>query len=469
MSNQLDTLTKYPGLWLGVYACGSLMTIATVGQIFGGIAAGSATAFFILAGTFGFETMTRRTVETKLNRRVETLGAQQSQMTREIARTRNDVDALKDDMVQTAITLQKELKKFNALTDTPAQESEQVVKPPSSAMGAVQRSFQKMGNRLRPTSNPPSVAAFMPKQEPANEPAPKEPVTKESKIRKYRDILMTSESKPSARKSEPDLVPERPLDEVPEYSKAVLSELINHAVQNDKIEIFAQPIVRLPSRKISYLELFARIRARAGIYLPADTYRSLAEEESSIENVDHLLLLHTIDTIRADARRGVSIGYFINVCAQSFKNQRYMTDLLEFLRAKRDLAGHLVFEIQYKEYATLPPQLIRIIDGLSRLGCKFSIDNLTSLDFDDDRLAESGVNFLKLGSQTLVDLCKTSDGEMDLARLKSRLDNSGLELIVEKFETESALLELLDFEIDYGEGYLFGKPDLEMAYRKHVA
>ena len=108
-------------------------------------------------------------------------------------------------------------------------------------------------------------------------------------------------------------------EDIPEYSKTVLSELIHHAVQNDKIEIFAQPIVRLPSRRINYLELFARIRARAGIYLPADTYRTLAAEESTIENVDHLLLLHTIDTIRSDARRGTQIGYFINICAQSLK------------------------------------------------------------------------------------------------------------------------------------------------------
>jgi len=84
-------------------------------------------------------------------------------------------------------------------------------------------------------------------------------------------------------------------------------------------------------------------------------------------------------------------------------------------------------------------------------------------------MAENGINFLKIDAKKLIELCASQDGEMNLARLKSRLDRSGLELIVEKFETEESLIELLDFEIDYGEGYLFGKPDLEMAYRKHVA
>lgn len=466
MSKPLDDLTRYPSLWLGVYACGSLMCVVSLAQLFGGIAAGSATGFFVLAGTFGYEMLSRRTIENKISSKVETLGKQQDRITREIARTRSDVEALKDDMVQTALTLQKEIRKFNILnepihTAKPAAAAATVktapqastprpasTSAPASAVEAVKRSFEKMGNRMRPSS-------FMPKQKPAN--ADSEIELRAEKTQKYKDILMSGPRAESA---------EEPL---PDYSDAVLSELIHHAVQNERIEIFAQPIVKLPSRKIAYLELFARIRARAGIYLPADTYRSLAEKEESIENVDHILVSHVIDTIRADARRGVKLGYFVNVALRSFRNKVFMGDLLEFLRSRRDLADHLVFELQYDDFKTATPQLIRIIDGLSQLGCRFSLDNISTLDIDDDRLAEYGFNYIKLRSNLLTEKCTTASGEMELARLKARLDTSGIKLIVERFETEHDLIDLLDFEIDYGEGYLFGKPDLEMAYRKHVA
>ncbi|HPQ51552.1 MAG TPA: hypothetical protein PKZ89_07780 [Alphaproteobacteria bacterium] len=58
-------------------------------------------------------------------------------------------------------------------------------------------------------------------------------------------------------------------------------------------------------------------------------------------------------------------------------------------------------------------------------------------------MAENGINFLKIDAKKLIELCASQDGEMNLARLKSRLDRSGLELIVEKFETEESLIELL--------------------------
>ena len=33
-----------------------------------------------------------------------------------------------------------------------------------------------------------------------------------------------------------------------------------------------------------------------------------------------------------------------------------------------------------------------------------------------------------------------------------------MNLIVEKIETEPDLLEILDLQVDYGQGYLFGEP-----------
>ena len=42
--------------------------------------------------------------------------------------------------------------------------------------------------------------------------------------------------------------------------------------------------------------------------------------------------------------------------------------------------------------------------------------------------------------------------------MKSGLVRAGIELIVEKIESEAMLLDLLDHDVDYGQGYLFGPP-----------
>ena len=42
--------------------------------------------------------------------------------------------------------------------------------------------------------------------------------------------------------------------------------------------------------------------------------------------------------------------------------------------------------------------------------------------------------------------------------LRTDLDRVGVDLIVEKIESEQTLLKLLDHNIDFGQGYLFGEP-----------
>jgi cyclic-di-GMP phosphodiesterase TipF (flagellum assembly factor) len=46
----------------------------------------------------------------------------------------------------------------------------------------------------------------------------------------------------------------------------------------------------------------------------------------------------------------------------------------------------------------------------------------------------------------------------DTRQFKRVLDSYGIDLIVERIETEPLLLELLDLHIDFGQGYLFGEP-----------
>lgn len=505
-----DKISLFSALWGVSYIVGSVMCIATVAQLWGANWAGSLASFLIIGGTIIFESRARRSAQRQINTHINDLQSRQKIMGREISRVRSDIDGLKDDMVQTAMNLARESRRTETAVSSPqvepgvmlgekgqskpqsrtaqdvalngdvsvAKAGHQVMTSSFSNSGFIevmQKSLMRMGMKAQPRQQ----SGFMPAQPAANEdfspflPAHVSKKENDSTLRdishpnqlraqKYREILMSSPMEKSNKGVETLET------SIPEYSPAVLSELIFHAVMNDKIEIFAQPIVRLPSRKICYLELFARIRAKAGIYLPAQTYRSQAQQDLQLETLDHLLLIHTIDTIRADARRNQSIGYFINIYSGTLKNTDFIDNLLEFIRARRDLLPLLVFELQYEDFNTLPPSFLKIMDGLRQLGCQFSLDNVTNLNINASQLRSLGISFIKINSENLVDLCSTPYGEIELARLKSKLDESGVRLIVEKLETEQAVVNLLDFEIDYGEGYLFGKPDLEVSYRRYM-
>lgn len=444
MRISLDTLTKYPAIWLGVYALGSVMVVATISHVAGGTAAGSSAGMFALAGTFGYDFLTRRNAVSLFTRRVRILEDAQQKLSAEVLAAHDELEMIKEDLERT--------------------------KP----------------RMVPPTKARTNTSAFMPRQRPANAPIMEEHLAETSdkideliapqkslspRAQKYKDILKNwAHLKPASQKFAMSNDAEKfgmagaasPL----EYSDAVVSELLHRALDHDRIEIFAQPIVRLPSRKLAYVELFARIRAKAGVYLSGDSYRKVAEKESVIEHIDLLILRHAIHTVTHDSHGGANVGYFINIAASTLSNRAYVSELVEFVKANRDLADRFIFELRYNDFMALLPIPARVLKGLCTLGCRASIDNMVMRGtFDPSDLVGHNISFVKCNSQELVDMCQSNGGAMDVARLKYAFDQCGITLIVEKFEEEHNVLELLDFEIDYGAGYLFGKPDLEIAYR----
>ncbi len=429
-----DFISKHSTIWLSLYLCGCVLMVAFIGGTFGGSVAGTVAGFLVLAGTVGYEMLSRYNSEKKIKAQLSSIGINHNRLTREMARTRGEMDGLKDDMARAAALLKKQQATQTAQAPRQAPLGESIA-------SRIQQSFEKMGMKPRATVADTS--------------------------RKYEDLTVASASRSDAIFAESDDIEmdRRMISHPASYSDTIVSELIHHAVHNDRIEIFAQPIVKLPSRRLIYLELFARIRAKAGVYLSADRYRELAEKETLMADVDHLLLIHVLDSIRSDARRNVELGYFLNIAVSSLKDPAFMSDLLEFIKRNRDLSQNLIFEIKQAEFNNLSPQMMAVMQGLGQTGCRFSIDNIDNPNLDVTKLQKLRIEFIKLDAAKLISLAATSEGEALIARLKNRLDAAHITLIAEKMENEKDVVELLDFDVEYGEGYLFGKPDLEIAYR----
>ncbi len=81
-----------------------------------------------------------------------------------------------------------------------------------------------------------------------------------------------------------------------------------------------------------------------------------------------------------------------------------------------------------------------------------------SFDIDVEELVERHVAFVKMDARALIDELDDADASIQLDRVKRGLARAGIKLIAEKIEQEEQLVELLEFGIDFGQGYLFGAP-----------
>lgn len=168
--------------------------------------------------------------------------------------------------------------------------------------------------------------------------------------------------------------------------------------------------------------------------------------------------------LKNEAEVDTEVPFFINVEPFSLKDRKFMRDLLAFVANNRSMARKLVFELRYADFKALSTPLMSIMDALAKLGCVFSLDHVNDLEFDTKTLLNRHIRYMKIDARWMYDHTITDSAFTQLWRMKQKLEANGIRVIGSAIEDETMLRELLDYDLHFGQGYLFGKPDTPGAY-----
>jgi cyclic-di-GMP phosphodiesterase, flagellum assembly factor TipF len=263
---------------------------------------------------------------------------------------------------------------------------------------------------------------------------------------------------PAPRSDSPGIVPvARGLDDA-----AILS-VVRDGLRADRIDLYLQPIVTLPQRQRRYFEAYTRIRDGEGKMVVPDQYISIAEREGLVTAIDNMLLFRCVQLIRKSQRRNQNLGVFCNISAHTLADRGFLRDFVDFMARNSELAPDMIFEFPQSTIANRDAELEAILKRLGAMGFRFSMDQVSSFRFDYEWLAEHRFKFVKIDAPAMCAQLREPTSHTAMRNMKRILRTGGAALVVEKLENESDLLELLDFQVDYGQGYLFGEPRLSKA------
>ena len=235
-------------------------------------------------------------------------------------------------------------------------------------------------------------------------------------------------------------------------------EFIKSAVRNNHIALAQQPIMILPERRLAYYEIFSRISTAKQGYLPAQKFINVAKSNNLVGAIDSLLMMRCLHLLKSRSEKDEQAEFFINVSVQTFMNKEYLYRLVEFLNANPKLSSRLVFEMTQEDWLKISAAVKSVLDGLSLLGCRFSMDKVEILGMDMARLAKQNITFIKIDANILEKEIVNSGGSGRIKRIKTMLDAQRINIIVEKVENEKQLALLQELRADFGQGYLFGAP-----------
>jgi cyclic-di-GMP phosphodiesterase TipF (flagellum assembly factor) len=241
-------------------------------------------------------------------------------------------------------------------------------------------------------------------------------------------------------------------------SHAQILTAVKNAIEANRIDIYLQPMVTLPQRKVRFYEAVTRLRDDNDQILTADDFIGTAEAAGLIGRIDHMVMLRCVQVLRRLMVRNKEVGVFCNVAAATLSHPPTFAQCLDFLEANRALAASFVLEFKQSTFRNLGPVETEHLAALAQRGYRFSIDHVTDLRIEPRELADRGVRFIKVPATLLLDQRQTSASDIHPSDLSDLLGRFGIDLVAERIEGERAVVDLLDYDVRFGQGFLFAAP-----------
>ncbi|MFN8757998.1 MAG: EAL domain-containing protein [Tagaea sp.] len=247
----------------------------------------------------------------------------------------------------------------------------------------------------------------------------------------------------------------------PNLADSQVLDIVRDALREGRVELYLQPIVDLPQRRRRHYECFSRMRGPDGTLIGPDSYLALAEAYGLVTAIDNMLLFRGVQLVRriqGQAGAGAGTGIFVNISQHTLADRRFFGEFVAFMGQNVDLAPNLVFELAEAQTRRLKSEQWDALAALAKSGFRFSMDQVIEPShLDPAELARRSFRFVKVEARKMLDYA-ASGGGSGFVRLRQGLMDARVELVIDKIENEPTLVEVLDLDAGFGQGYLFGEP-----------
>jgi cyclic-di-GMP phosphodiesterase TipF (flagellum assembly factor) len=245
---------------------------------------------------------------------------------------------------------------------------------------------------------------------------------------------------------------ETPAEIGDEASDLEVFEIVRDAIEENRIDLYLQPVVALPQRRARFHETFSRVRDRSGAIVRPQRYLPVAARAGLLGTLDNLLLFRCLQLIRQLRRKARPLPFVVNISSNTLRDTDFLPQFIDFMEHNLSLADGLMFEFAQEDLGDLTGPLAGDLARLAQYGFAFSLDHVTTLDLDEHALADAGFRLVKLDA----DMFLTYPVEAKV--LRGHLAARGIDLVVEKVEDERTAIALLDHGVSLAQGHLFGEP-----------
>lgn len=240
--------------------------------------------------------------------------------------------------------------------------------------------------------------------------------------------------------------------------RLTLENQLREAVERSLLEVHYQPVVDLTTGRIRGFEALARWPAGWPPVSPSE-FIPVAEETGLITALGHRVLLTALEDLASWRRRGLiddSVQMSVNVSSRQLDDPGFPDQVVRALADTGVPGGSLRLEITEGTLMREPERMARVVSEVCGKGVELELDDFGTGYSSLSALHQFPVGALKIDRCFVTAL--TLDGDAIVRSTVALGHSLGLEVIAEGIEEPVQLERLRELGCDYGQGYLFARP-----------
>ena len=234
---------------------------------------------------------------------------------------------------------------------------------------------------------------------------------------------------------------------------------IRSAMDDDRVVLYVQPIVTASDvNVIDKFEILMRVSDEFGNTISPGKLIPTAEKYDVMHLVDLRVMEKTIANIRKYLAVGADVSFSINLSGNTLGNEKYMHKIVNLVKDQSMLGKCLCFEITETAAINSLDTVVYFMNELRRYGCQFSLDDFGSGLASYGYLESLQVDYIKIDGSFVkkIEAEKTSQAIVKSITTLSR--EMGIETVAECVENQSIAESAIALNVDYLQGYYYGKP-----------
>ena len=217
---------------------------------------------------------------------------------------------------------------------------------------------------------------------------------------------------------------------------------------------FYQPIVNTQTQEIYKYEALIRYINEQGEVIAPIKFLDIAKKAKLYSHIIEIMLLEAISLIKEQNKRVA-----VNISFDDITNTKTTKKIYDTLEENKEFVHLLEFEILESEEINNFATVTTFIDKVKSLGCSVGVDDFGAGYSNFNMLTNLNIDFVKIDGSLIKNIDTSKNQQIIVETIADFSKKFGFKTVAEFVSSEEIYEKIKELNIDYCQGYHFGKPE----------